>query len=68
MSGNTRVMTVRHGEHAWSLRIIVGGEMFNLYRSPDDWLESYEAADYARKRIARMLGNITGPVDGNGAI
>ena len=68
MSGNTRVMTVRQGEHAWSLRVLVAGEMFNLYRSPDDWLESYEEAAYERKRIARMLGNITGPVDGNGAI
>lgn len=68
MSGNTRVMTVRQGEHAWSLRVLVAGEMFNLYRSPDDWLESYEEAAYERKRIARMLGNITGPVDGDGAI
>jgi len=68
MSGNTRVITVRQGEHAWSLRVLVAGEMFNLYRSPDDWLESYEEAAYERKRIARMLGNITGPVDGNGAI
>ena len=68
MSGNTRVMTVRQGEHAWSLRIIVGGEVICLYRGPDDWLESYEEAAYERKRIARMLGNITGPVDGNGGI
>ena len=68
MSGNTRVITVRQGERAWSVRVIVGGEVFSLYRSPDDWLESYEEAAYERKRIARMLGNITGPVDGNGAI
>ena len=68
MSGNTRVMTVRQGEHAWSLRIIVGGEVICLYRGPDDWLESYEEAAYERKRIARMLGSITGPVDSNGAI
>lgn len=68
MSGNTRVMTVRQGERAWSVRVIVGGEVFSLYRSPDDWLESYEEAAFERKRIARMLGNITGPVDGNGAI
>ena len=63
MSGNTRVITVRHGEHAWSLRVIVGGEVFSLYRSPDDWLQSQTEADFERKRIARMLGNITGPVD-----
>ena len=68
MSGNTRVITVRQGERAWSVRVIVGGEVFSLYRSPDDWLESYEEASYERKRIARLLGNITGPVDGNGAI
>ena len=68
MSGNTRVMTVRQGERAWSVRVIVGGEVFSLYRSPDGWLESYEEAAFERKRIARMLGNITGPVDGNGAI
>ena len=68
MSGNTRVMTVRQGERAWSVRVIVGGEVFSLYRSPDDWLESYEEAAFERKRIARMLGNISGPVDGNGAI
>lgn len=68
MSGNTRVITVRQGERAWSVRVIVGGEVFSLYRSPDDWLESYEEAAFERKRIARMLGNITGPVDGNGAI
>lgn len=68
MSGNTRVITVRHGERAWSVRVIVGGEVFSLYRSPDDWLESYEEAAFERKRIARMLGNIIGPVDGNGAI
>ena len=67
MSGNTRVMTVRHGEYAWSLRVIIDGEVICLYRGPDDWIESYEAAAYERKRIARMLGNITGPVDGNGA-
>ena len=64
---NTRVITVRHGEHAWSLRVIVDGETFSLYRSPDDWLGQAEA-EFERKRIARMLGNITGPVDGNGAI
>jgi hypothetical protein len=68
MSGNTRVITVRQGEHAWSLRIIVGGEVICLYRGPDDWLESYEEAAYERKRIARMLGNIIGPVDGDGGI
>ena len=68
MSGNTRVMTVRQGERAWSVRVIVGGEVFSLYRSPDDWLESYEEAAFERKRIARMLGSIIGPVDGNGAI
>lgn len=68
MSGNTRVITVRQGEHAWSLRIIIGGEVICLYRSPDDWLESYEEAAFERKRIARMLGKISGPVDGNGAI
>ncbi len=68
MSGNTRVITVRQGERAWSVRVIVGGEVFSLYRSPDDWLESYEEAAFERKRIARLLGNITGPVDGNGAI
>ncbi len=68
MSGNTRVITVRQGERAWSVRVIVGGEVFSLYRSPDDWLESYEEAAFERKRIARMLGNISGPVDGNGAI
>ena len=67
MSGNTRVITVRHGEHAWSVRVIIGGEVFSLYRSPDDCLESYEEAAFERNRIARMLGNITGPVDGNGA-
>ena len=68
MSGNTRVITVRQGEHAWSVRVIVGGEVFGLYRSPDDCLESYEEAAFERNRIARMLGNITGPVDGNGGI
>ena len=68
MSGNTRVITVRQGEHAWSVRVIVGGEVFSLYHSPDDCLESYEEAAFERNRIARMLGNITGPVDGNGGI
>ena len=67
MSGNTRVITVRQGERAWSVRVIVGGEVFSLYRSPDDWIESYEEAAFERKRIARMLGSIIGPVDGNGA-
>ena len=60
---NTRVITLRHGEHAWSLRVIVDGETFSLYRSPDDWLESYEQAAYERKRIGRMLASISGPVD-----
>ena len=68
MSGNTRVITVRQGEHAWSVRVIVGGEVFSLYRSPDDALESYEEAAFERNRIARMLGSIIGPVDGNGGI
>lgn len=68
MSGNTRVITVRHGEHAWSIRVIVGGEVFSLHRSPDDWLQSQAEADFERKRIARMLASISGPVDGNGGI
>ena len=56
---NTRVITVRHGEHAWSLRVIIDGETFSLYRSPDDWLQR-EEADFERKRIARMLASISG--------
>ena len=56
---NTRVITVRHGEHAWSIRVIIAGETFSLYRSPDDWLEQAEA-EFERKRIARMLASISG--------
>ena len=68
MSGNTRVITVRQGERAWSIRVIIGGEIICIYRGTDDCIESYEEAAFERNRIARMLGSIIGPVDSNGAI
>ena len=63
MSGNTRVIAVRHGESEWSIRVIIGGEIICIYRGTDDCIESYEEAAFERKRIARLLGNIVGPVD-----
>lgn len=66
MIGNTNVITMRHGDHAWSIRIIVDSkDIIDIYNSPDEWLESAEAADFERKRIARMLSRISGPVGTN---
>ena len=50
-----RVLTMRHGEHAWSIRIVISGESMDLYRSPDSWLTSHAEVEHERKRIERML-------------
>ena len=46
---------MRHGEHAWSIRIVIAGESMDLYRSPDSWLTSHAEVEHERKRIERML-------------
>ena len=52
---NYRVLPMRHGEHAWSIRIVIAGESMDLYRSPDSWLTSHAEVEHERKRIERML-------------
>jgi len=55
---NYRVLPMRHGEHAWSIRIVIAGESMDLYRSPDSWLTSQAEVDHERKRIERMLSKL----------
>lgn len=50
-----RVVTVRHGEAAWSVRVLIDGEVIRVYDSPDAWLESAAEAEFERKRISAML-------------
>lgn len=55
-----RVNILRHGEHAYSLRVIVGGDFINLYNSQDSWLDSAELAQAEKDRILRLLDAVAG--------
>lgn len=55
-----QINILRHGEYAYSLRVIVGGDFINLYNSQDSWLDSAELAQAEKDRILRLLGIIAG--------
>lgn len=50
-----QVVALRHGECAWSLRIVIDGEGIDIRNSPDSWMTSAAEAGHEQKRITRLL-------------